>query len=162
MIKPEGTPVKKGELVCQLDSASLRDQLINQKITTRSAEANHENAKLSREVAEFAVVEYSDGTSTNRDDGPEGCRVVAVAQSAIQKAEARLQRVRGARKQLSDMLAAKGVSASPADIIAELDIEDRLESAELTLLREKLMLDQAKNRQDVLEKITSDPKRSRN
>jgi HlyD family secretion protein len=61
MIKPEGTPVKKGELVCQLDSASLKDQLINQQITTKSAEANHENAKLTREVAEIAVVEYVEG-----------------------------------------------------------------------------------------------------
>ena len=61
MIKPEGTPVKKGEIVCELDSASLKDQLINQKITTKSAEANYENAKLTREVAEIAVVEYEEG-----------------------------------------------------------------------------------------------------
>ena len=61
MIMPEGTPVKKGELVCQLDSASLKDSLTNQKITTKSAEANHENAKLTREVAEIAVVEYEEG-----------------------------------------------------------------------------------------------------
>ena len=61
MIKPEGTPVKKGEIVCQLDSAALNDQLVNQKITTKSAEANHENAKLTREVAEIAVVEYEEG-----------------------------------------------------------------------------------------------------
>ena len=40
MILPEGTPVKKGQIVCQLDSASLKDQLVNQKITTKSAEAN--------------------------------------------------------------------------------------------------------------------------
>ena len=40
MIKPEGTRVKKGEVVCELDSAALRDQLDNQKITTKSAEAN--------------------------------------------------------------------------------------------------------------------------
>ena len=36
MIKPEGTRVKKGQLVCQLDSASLKDQLINQMITERA------------------------------------------------------------------------------------------------------------------------------
>src|SRR5437773_2493719 len=28
-ILPEGTRVKKGDLVCELDSASLRDQLVN-------------------------------------------------------------------------------------------------------------------------------------
>ena len=41
MILPEGTRVKKGELVCELDSAALSDQLTNQKITTESAEANY-------------------------------------------------------------------------------------------------------------------------
>ena len=49
-ILPEGTKVAKGDLVCELDSASLKDQLINQKITTKSAEANFMNAKLTREV----------------------------------------------------------------------------------------------------------------
>ncbi len=52
------------------------------------------------------------------------------------------------------MLAAKGAASTPADIVAELDIEDRLEAAELTLLRERMTLEQAKNKQDLLEKIT--------
>ena len=38
-IMAEGTRVKKGDLVCELDSASLRDQLTNQKIATQGAEA---------------------------------------------------------------------------------------------------------------------------
>ena len=57
----EGSLVKKGDLVCELDSAALWDQLVNQKITLKSAEANYENAKLSRETAEIAVVEYEEG-----------------------------------------------------------------------------------------------------
>ena len=153
MIKPEGTPVKEGELICQLDSASLNDQLINQKITTKSAEANHENAKLSREVAEFAVLEYEEGTLKQERSALRG--VVAVAQSAIQKAETRLQRVRGARKQLSDMLAAKGVSASTTDIMAALDVEDRHDAAEQTLLTEQKAMELAKSKQQLLEKYTS-------
>ena len=64
MIMPEGTRVKKGELVCELDSAALRDQLDNQKIATKSAEADFENAKLTREVAEIAVVEYEEASSS--------------------------------------------------------------------------------------------------
>ena len=36
----------------RLDSAALADQLINQRITTKSAEANYQNAKLARENAE--------------------------------------------------------------------------------------------------------------
>jgi len=60
-IKPEGSRVTKGELVCELDSAALSDSLTNQQITTKSAAANYENAKLTREVAEIAVVEYVEG-----------------------------------------------------------------------------------------------------
>src|SRR5262245_59853344 len=48
---PEGTRVKKGDLVCELDSASLRDQLTNQRIATQGARASYQNAKLTHEVA---------------------------------------------------------------------------------------------------------------
>ncbi|APW60202.1 efflux RND transporter periplasmic adaptor subunit [Paludisphaera borealis] len=61
MILPEGTRVKKGQLVCELDSAALRDSLTNQKIATQGAEASYQQAKLTREVAEIAVKEYEEG-----------------------------------------------------------------------------------------------------
>src|SRR5208337_3901199 len=60
-ILPEGTKVKKGDLVCDLDSASLNDSLTNQKIATQGAEASFQNAKLTREVAQIAVKEYEEG-----------------------------------------------------------------------------------------------------
>ena len=40
--------------------------------------------------------------------------------------------------------------------MAELDVEDRLEAAEQTVLREKMALERAQTRQDVLEKYTRD------
>jgi RNA polymerase sigma factor (sigma-70 family) len=58
---PNGSTVKKGDIVCQLDTAALKDQLTNQQITTAAAMATWENAQLTREVAELAVVEYEDG-----------------------------------------------------------------------------------------------------
>ncbi|MFI5454405.1 MAG: sigma-70 family RNA polymerase sigma factor [Isosphaerales bacterium] len=60
-IVPDGSTVKRGQVVCELDSASLKDQLINQKITTESARDQFENSRLTREVAELAVVEYVEG-----------------------------------------------------------------------------------------------------
>ena len=60
-ILPDGSQVKKGELVCELDSAALKDMLVNQTITTKSAEAAYQNAKLAREVAEIALTEYVEG-----------------------------------------------------------------------------------------------------
>ena len=58
---PNGSLVKKGDVVCELDSAAIRDQLVNQKIAFLSAQANYENARVDRETAEIAVVEYADG-----------------------------------------------------------------------------------------------------
>ena len=60
-IMPEGTRVKKGDLVCELDSATLSESLTNQRISTEGAKAAYEQAKLTREVAEIAVREYEDG-----------------------------------------------------------------------------------------------------
>ena len=149
---PEGTPVKKGQIVCVLDSAALKDQLVNQRITVKAAEANYENAKLAREVAEIAVVEYSEGIFKSEMKVLKDA--ITAAQSTIQKADARLERTRVARRRVQDMLATRGAATTPSDVVAELDVQDRLESAELTLLRERMTLDQAKNKQDLLEKIT--------
>ena len=62
--------VKKGDKVCELDSATLKDNLKNQQITTQQAEASFEQARLTREVAEVAVNEYEQGTYKQdiRDD----------------------------------------------------------------------------------------------
>jgi len=64
-IVPDGSKVKKGDVVCELDSAALRDQLVNQKITSESAKANFQNAKLTREIAEIAATEYVEGLFVN-------------------------------------------------------------------------------------------------
>jgi len=152
MLKPEGSRVQKGEIVCQLDSASLRDQLVNQRITVKSAEANFENAKLARQVAELAVVEYVEGIFPAELTALKDA--VAAAESTIEKANTRLERTRIARKQIQETLAKKASEKSPADIVAELDIEDRLESAELTVAHQKMAADEAKAKQKILEQIT--------
>ena len=60
-ILPANVKVKKGQLVCELDPARIKDRLANQKITTRAAEAAYQNARLTLEVAEIAVKEYTEG-----------------------------------------------------------------------------------------------------
>ena len=87
-IKPEGSQVKKGELVCELDSAALRDQLTNQQITTKSAAANYENAKLTREVAEIAVTEYVEGIYVQDLQTVEG--EIKLAESDLSRQEDRV------------------------------------------------------------------------
>ncbi|MDG3008028.1 efflux RND transporter periplasmic adaptor subunit [Paludisphaera mucosa] len=61
-IAPDGSSVKKGDLVCELDSAPLRDKLTTERITVQQAEADVQSATKTREVAEFALREYEGGT----------------------------------------------------------------------------------------------------
>src|SRR5690606_19997192 len=44
-IIPEGTHVEEGELLVELDSAELRDQLVDQEIRTQNAQASFINAR---------------------------------------------------------------------------------------------------------------------
>jgi HlyD family secretion protein len=153
-IVPEGTHVKRGETVCELDSASLKDQLVNQRIATENAEHAYQIANNAREAAEMAVTEYTEGTFKQELNTAKAA--AAVARSAIQKAESRLERVRRARQRLSELLAPRKDGMSPSDILAELDIEDRLDATVQTLLRERTALELAKSKQETLEKYTRD------
>jgi len=150
---PDGSRVKEGERICELDSSPLKDRLVNQTITTRAAEAAYQEARLAREVAEIALTEYVEGTL-------EGERrtlktTIASAESAVRAETVRLERIRDVRKRVKEALAGNGGAATPADMVAELDIEDRLGSAERALERERRALERAKARQEVLEKSTS-------
>ena len=105
-IMPEGSAVKKGESFVSSTRRHFKDQLINQMITVKSAETNYENAKLAREVAEVAVMEYVDGIYKHERGTLKDA--ITDAQSAIQKADSRLERTRTARKRVQDILATKG------------------------------------------------------
>ena len=89
MILAEGTKVKKGDKVCELDSSALRDQLTNQEITTRGADAAYQQSKLTREVAEIAVIEYIEGIFKQDKQTIDG--EIALAQSNRERAEDRLK-----------------------------------------------------------------------
>ncbi|MBV8557733.1 MAG: efflux RND transporter periplasmic adaptor subunit [Planctomycetaceae bacterium] len=88
-IVPEGTRVTKGQLVCELDSSALKDQLTNQVIATKGAEAAYQNARLTREVAEIAVIEYVEGIY--RQDFQTAKGEIALAESDKTRAEDRLE-----------------------------------------------------------------------
>jgi HlyD family secretion protein len=60
-ILPANVRVKKGQLVCELDPAQIKDRLASQNSTTRAAETAYRNATLTREVAELAGIEYTEG-----------------------------------------------------------------------------------------------------
>ena len=77
---------------------------------------------------------------------------IAGAEAAIQKAEDRLERTQRARQRMSEV--AKDAAKTPADIVAELDIVDRLEDAEQSVQKERKTLELARAKLDVLEKYT--------
>jgi multidrug resistance efflux pump len=60
-ILPEGTSVKKGDIVCKLDSAALDDELPAQEIRYLQAKAYVEQAKAIYEVNLITLKEYRDG-----------------------------------------------------------------------------------------------------
>ena len=115
--------------------------MINQKIVTQSAEAAYQNARLTREVAEIAVKEYEEGIYLS--DKAEIQGEIKLAESAKQKAKARHERTRRARQKLTEMISRKEVTTTSSDILAELDIDDRLDASEHAVLRECCSLEKA-------------------
>ena len=153
-ILPEGTRVKKGQLVCELDSAALRDRLVNQRISTQGAEASYQNARFDRENGEIALKEYQDGTYLLDRSTVVG--EIKLAESALQKAKARLERTRRARQRLNDTRSQKEAPTSASEILAELDLENQLEATEQTLLREQASLEKAQGQLNLLDRYTKD------
>ncbi len=59
--KPDGARVVKGEVVCELDTSELQDRLASEELAIQAAEADVRGARLAREVAAMAVIEYQEG-----------------------------------------------------------------------------------------------------
>jgi HlyD family secretion protein len=60
-VVPDGSVVKKGEVLCTLDSAPYEELLRNQLMNVERVRADLNQAKLILEVAQMAVTEYTDG-----------------------------------------------------------------------------------------------------
>jgi RND family efflux transporter MFP subunit len=151
MILPEGRPVEKDELVCELDSATLRDSLTNQEISTRRAEADLQQAQKTLQVAEIGVKEYEDGTFPESEQSAEG---------AIKLAESELIRAKERLDWSNRMLAIKYVTESQnmSDKLTLQKAEFSLREAQtkLKVLREYTREKQLKELQATVEKTRSD------
>ena len=133
-ILPEGTRVTKGQLVCELDSATLSDNLTNQRITTQGAEASYQNAKLTREVAEIAVNEYREGIYKQE---------MQTALGEIALAESDLQARRGPARLVRQDAREEATSRRPQNI-----------ADKLSLQKSKFSLEQAQTKLKVLKEYT--------
>ena len=153
-ILPEGTKVKKGQIVCELDTAALKDALTNQVFSIQAAERALDFAELNREVAEIAQKEYAEGIYPK--DHQAASTEIALARSSISKAEERLKRTRAARERLNALLVGQGGTKSPADVVADLEVEDRLAAAEQAVDRGRGELEAGQDKLQVLQKFTKE------
>ncbi len=135
-IVPEGTHVKKGEVVCELDKSSLQDNLVNQEITTKGAEASYQNAKLTREVAEIAVNEYKEGLFKQDFETVEG--EVKLAEADVKRAEDRIE--------WSDRMFKVGYISKSANIADHLNFQQAKFKLEQSQTKRKVLIDFTKGK----------------
>jgi multidrug resistance efflux pump len=136
-VKPAGSQVKKGELVCELESFNPKSRLAKQEAATRAAESANHSARGSRELAELAATEYLEGTfkpQLKRLDNE-----VSLAELDVKRAEQSLATI----KNLFD----KGLTA-----------KSQVEAAELKLQQTRLALDKSQGKRTTLEKFTKEKK----
>lgn len=125
-IVPDHATVKKGDILAELDSSGLRDQLTNQRITVKAAEANFLNARLEREEAERALTDYQN------DLFPREARE-AKTELAVAELEA-------------------AVAKESVDLPATNDLDRKRRRLELA--RARLAVEKATNRVEVLSRYT--------
>jgi HlyD family secretion protein len=86
---PEGTTVKKGDVLCTLDSSAYEELLRQQKIALEKAQAEYRQAELTLEVAHLAVGEYEDGLLKQTLQDYRG--QIALAKSDLQRGADRVE-----------------------------------------------------------------------
>lgn len=148
-IIPEGTPVKKGDLLVELDSSTLTDRKIDQEIRVRNAEASLVNAKENLEVIKNQALSDVNEAELNllfaqqdlkKYEEGEYPIAVASAQSDIQLAQEELARAEQTLEWSKKLYAEKYISQTElqADQLAASRARVRLEVAQnnLRLLQE--------------------------
>jgi HlyD family secretion protein len=87
-IIPEGSEVKKGDVLAILDSSDYEELTLQQRITVERVQADYRQTELNLEVAKLALVEYRDGTV--EDARREMLGKLALAEADLERANVRL------------------------------------------------------------------------
>jgi HlyD family secretion protein len=127
---PEGTHVKRGDVLAVLDSSDYTELLRLQRINVERAQADKIQAELDHEIAKLALVEYRDGTLKELMEDYQ--RRVALAQADLERARDRLN--------WTHAMKAKGyVSASTVSTdeytVAQLELASRQEQGAFDVFR---------------------------
>jgi HlyD family secretion protein len=115
-VLPEGTSVKRGDVLATLDASTYEEMLRQQIITVEQAKASHLQAQLNHEISLLAVREFRDGTVQETIKGMEGA--IALARSDLSRGGDHLTWTRRMNE--------KGY-ASPAQIVSEQHTVSQLE-----------------------------------
>jgi RNA polymerase sigma factor (sigma-70 family) len=133
-IIPDGSAVKKGQVICELDSARLRDQQAIRQRAAVTAEANHDAIQMARELAEIAVIEYQEGLSIPELQEIELQIKTAEAELAIAEDECEI-----ARETVN-----KGVQRPKKRVIADLQLHKARLALEHAQSRKRVFVDYTK------------------
>jgi HlyD family secretion protein len=134
MVVADGSAVKIGQVVCELDAAAFWNQLVNQQIATKSAAANFENAKLTREESEIDKKWYEEGIFLTELQETEGD--IKIAESEFSLAQDELNALK---------------AANPDNKLA-------IKRAELVMLRAQFALEKTQSRRRLLVDYTKPKK----
>lgn len=145
---PDGKRVKKGEIVARFDSSPFLEPLAKQQLTVLKAEADHADSRWKREVAELALQEYQNGTYMQAVSGAKG--EIEDHRAILGRIEARLERTRKA------LARTPAGSSKASEIVAELDLADRIDAVELARDRERRAIEEATSRLDILQRFTQE------
>jgi HlyD family secretion protein len=85
---PEGTMVKKGDVICELDASEYEELVLQQKIKVEQARASMQQAKLDLDVRQLAIKEYRDGIVKQFDKEYKGR--IALGKADLERAIDRL------------------------------------------------------------------------
>ena len=129
MAQPDGTSVKKDQLVMELDTANLHDAIYDQQIAEQRVNADYQNAIRTREVAELDATLYREGTFPMEETIAQG--EIRLAQAELELAQDRLKR----QQRLSKSAMAP---------------EEEVKEAQVTVLRAELNLIKAQTSLNVL------------
>jgi hypothetical protein len=131
------------------DQTRSSKEAVNLTIGVRSAEAQYQQAKLAREIAEIAVLEYEQGIYVQDEATAKG--EVRLAETELKRA---LDRIDLVKERLTKI---KGASkGSAADLALEYAYEDRITEGELADRRARFALEVAQSKLVVLRDYTKD------
>ena len=122
----EGTYVKEGDKLVELDSSSLENELTTQRISVSSAKATVISSEAAVKTAEISLQEYLEGTYLS--ERKTILSEVALSQQELRKAELNLES--------AERLAAKGMIKGlqiEAEEFAVVNAKNKLEAAEAKL-----------------------------